>query len=348
MGLKKVCVCGHFGFGKDLTNGQTIKTKIVTQELEHFFGQDQILKIDTHGGIKVLVRLPFLLIKGVCICQNVIILPAQNGLQIIAPILFVLRSFFSKSKLHYIVIGGWLASFLKDKPTLKKILMKFDAIYVETNTMCNELLKLGFNNIMLLENCKNLDIVKQEDIVKHFTEPYKLCTFSRVMQEKGIEDAIEAVKAVNQRNQRITCTLDIYGPVDSEQYQWFEELKSDFPEYIHYGGVVPYEKSVEVLKSYFALLFPTRFFTEGVPGTIIDAYAAGVPVISSRWESFGDIVDDGYSGLGYTFSNRDELVSCLTYAIDNPDSISRMKLYCLKKAEQYSSETVMKKLMMQM
>ena len=48
--MKKVCVIGHFGFGENLLNGQTIKTKIVTKELDKQFGADQVVKIDTHGG----------------------------------------------------------------------------------------------------------------------------------------------------------------------------------------------------------------------------------------------------------------------------------------------------------
>ena len=47
--MKKVCVIGHFGFGKELLNGQTIKTKTVTIELEKQLGKDQVVKIDTHG-----------------------------------------------------------------------------------------------------------------------------------------------------------------------------------------------------------------------------------------------------------------------------------------------------------
>ena len=31
----RVSVCGHFGFGEELLNGQTIKTKIVTEELKN-------------------------------------------------------------------------------------------------------------------------------------------------------------------------------------------------------------------------------------------------------------------------------------------------------------------------
>mgnify|MGYP002519543662 CR=1 FL=1 len=38
-------------------------------------------------------------------------------------------------------------------------------------------------------------------------------------------------------------------------------------------------------------------YTEGVPGTIIDAYAAGLPIISAKWLNYGDILD----ALGSTF-----------------------------------------------
>ena len=53
-----------------------------------------------------------------------------------------------------------------------------------------------------------------------------------------------------------------------------------------YCGIKDPKDSVKTLKNYFALVFPTRFYTEGIPGTIIDAYYAGVPVIASKWESF--------------------------------------------------------------
>jgi glycosyltransferase involved in cell wall biosynthesis len=106
------------------------------------------------------------------------------------------------------------------------------------------------------------------------------------MKKKGIEDAVDAVRFVNRRYGKTAFSLDIYGPVDPEENEWFENLKQNFPSEIRYCGCVDANKSVDVVKDYFALLFPTRFFTEGIPGTIIDAYAAGVPVISAKWESF--------------------------------------------------------------
>ena len=57
--MKKVSVIGHFAVGHQYLNGQTIKTKIVTGELERVLGSDQVAIVDTHGGRKNLLKAPF-------------------------------------------------------------------------------------------------------------------------------------------------------------------------------------------------------------------------------------------------------------------------------------------------
>ena len=165
------------------------------------------------------------------------------------------------------------------------------------------------------------------------------------MKEKGIEDAVDAVKAVNEKYGRTVYTLDIYGQVDSEQAKWFEDLKATFPGYVRYKGLVAYDKSVEVLKDYFALLFPTRFYTEGIPGTIIDAYAAGVPVISAKWESFADVVEDGITGIGYEFGIRNELLQILCEIAERPTIISEKKKNCTASAKEFSPDSIMQEIL---
>lgn len=341
--MKQICVCGHFAFGKMLLNGQTIKTKIVTDELVRVFGEEQVKKLDTHGGMRALIKLPFQLLVAMFTCRNIVILPAYNGLRILTPLLSLYHHIF-KRKLHYVVIGGWLANFIGNKKTLIKQLKRFHNIYVETSTMKMALEKLDFNNVVVMPNCKELHIPDEfePDFLEH--EPYKLCTFSRVMKEKGLEDAISAVKAVNEVKGRTVYELDIYGPVDSEQIEWFHTIQKAFPEYVRYCGEVPFDESVVVLKNYFALLFPTKFYTEGIPGTIIDAYAAGVPVIASRWESFCDLIDDGVTGIGYDFGDVTHLEQTLLYIAEHSDAVYNMKRACIKKAKQFTPEAAMQPL----
>lgn len=298
------------------------------------------MTLDTHGGKKRLPIVLFSLLKALKRCKNMIILPAQNGLRVIAPFLLLGNVFFQRT-LHYIVIGGWLPQFLEKKLYLTAVLKKFDYIYVETSAMKKALVEQGFNNIEVLPNCKDLKIVDEADLVYAKSEPYRLCTFSRVMKEKGIEDAVYAVRSVNEFFGRTVYTLDIFGQVDSNQTKWFETLKETFPNYISYGGIVPFDESTKVLKDYYLLLFPTRFYTEGIPGTIIDAYAAGVPVVSSKWEGFSDVIVDQITGVGYDHSDAMSLKNVLLQIAEKPRRINSMKLECIKRASNFTPEIAM-------
>ena len=337
----RICVLGHFGEGENLLNGQTVKTKIVTEELQNQFGKDEVLRIDTHGGAKTLLKAPFQVIRALKNSENILIFPAHNGLRVYAPLLSFFNRFF-KRKLHYVVIGGWLPEFLKSRKHLTKCLKRFDGIYVETNTMKKALESQDFRNVYVMPNCKKLTVLSESELVYPEGTPYRLCTFSRVMKEKGIEDAVNAVEAVNRELGYTAFSLDIYGQVDSAQTEWFEDLKEKFPDYVHYCGCVDANKSVEVLRNYFALLFPTHFYTEGIPGTIIDAYAAGIPVISARWESFSDVVEDGKTGIGYDFDDENQLQDILLSVSEAPKKLLDMKGNCLNKAGDYTPESTIR------
>lgn len=332
--IKLIGVIGHFAFGLNMTDGQTVKTVTVTKALEDRFGAGEVLKSDTHGGAKFLFKLPFTVINMLKKANNIIIFPAQRGLRTIVPLLVFFNRFYHR-KLHYCVIGGWLPELLKTHGRLEKHLHKFCGLYVETAFVRDLLIKKGFQNVKLIPNCKQLKIVSEQELEFDAEPPYKLCTFSRVLKEKGIDDAVKAVSSINSRSGKTVYILDIYGQVDESQRVWFVNLKSSFPSYVSYCGVVPYDKSADVLKDYFALLFPTRFYTEGIPGTIIDAYAAGVPVISSNWQSCTEIVEDGVSGYVYSFGDERELERTLEKVLEQSGAIIELKKNCIKKAENY-------------
>ena len=338
--MKKLSIIGHFAFGKEFLDGQTIKTITITKELENQLGSDQVLKIDTHGGKKVVFKSPFQVLKALKNASNVMIFPAHNGVRVYVPLLSFFKRFFKGRKLYYNVVGGWLAKFLENKKSLTKQLKKFDGLFVETSTLKTALENMGFTNVSVVPNCKELDILTESQLVYPETEPYKLCTFSRVIKQKGIEDAINAVIYANEYFGRTVYTLDIYGQVDNAEKEWFENLQKTFPDYIKYGGLVSFDKSVEVLKNYFALLFPTRFYTEGVPGTILDAFASGLPIISVKWFNYSDILDDSVC-IGYDFDDIDKLKEIL---LDEnlKDKLNSFKKNCLKKASEYKPSMVVK------
>lgn len=131
--MSRVAVIGHFGVGLDLANGQTIKTKIVTEAIEKNIGE-RVLIIDAHGGVKAIIPVILGCIKALKNCDNIILMLTENGLKVTVPILSIFNRFYKK-RIHYIVIGGWLPKFLEKQELLEKQLKTFFKIYVETNTM---------------------------------------------------------------------------------------------------------------------------------------------------------------------------------------------------------------------
>lgn len=333
----KAGVLGHYGGDRAFLDGQTIKTKSITEQLRKELGEDQVLTADTYGGFRVLAKCLGALFSMLVHCENIIILPAQNGVKLF-PGFLAFWNFFFRKQIHYVVIGGWLPSMVSQNPFLKVVLKRIDFIYVETSTMKRALTENGLSNVVILPNFKDIPILTEDELVYPEGEPYRLCTFSRVMKEKGIEDAVEAVKVVNEKYGRTVYTLDIYGQVDTEQTKWFEDLKASFPDYVRYKGLVAYDKSVEVLKDYFALLFPTYYNGEGFAGTLLDAMSAGVPVIASDWKCNSEVIVQNETGILVSPKN----VTALAQALES--TLSRhwneMKRACIDEAQKYAPDAV--------
>lgn len=340
--MRRVCVCGHFGGNELSLDGQTVKTKTVAEELALQLGESEVETIDTHGGKRSLPRVLAAIPRALKGCANFVMMPAQNGLRVLTPALLLFNLPFGR-RLHYVVIGGWLPAFIEGRRLLAGGLKRFDFIYVETGSMKERLEGMGFSNVVVMPNCKRLRILDPNELEYGVAEPLRLCTFSRVMEEKGIEDAVRAVGEANAALGRTAFGLDIYGRVDAGQRDWFEGLRRRFGEGVAYRGEVPPERAPEALRPYFALLFPTRFRTEGVPGTVIDAYAAGVPVICSDWDNRREIVEDGVTGRVYGFGDYEGLLSLLLEIAADPEALVRLKPACLERAREYGPEAVVGK-----
>lgn len=368
--MKKIGIIGHFGFGLECLDGQTIKTKIIADELKRHFGEGEVKCIDTHGGLKFMCRLPGVLLNTLISCRDILIMPAHKGIQIIAPILWGLNLFFRR-RLTYIVVGGWLPEKTNRKPLLRWILQRFYGVYVETPSMKQKLVEQGFGNVFVMPNCKRLKTLDNGNLPV-FESPSSreqvlpLCMFSRVMPQKGVEDAIQAVQKANERLGCRAFCLDIFGQVWKGEEDWFEKMMEPFGGVsirrdrvtsketlrisdmssnrweVRYGGLIPYDKSVETLSQYFALLFPTFYFGECFAGTLLDALAAGLPVIASDWHDNSQIVHDGETGILFPVHDVERLTDILVHAAQDPTILNSMRLKCLEEAQKYVPEEVIR------
>lgn len=342
--LKIVGVLGHFAENTELNDGQTNKTRIVFAELKRHINDADVCAADSYKWKQNPLKLFGNCLKLVGTCRNIIIFPAHNGLKVFVPMLCFFNLFY-KRKLHYVVIGGWLPEFLEKHRLIGHLLKFFYCIYVETNSMKLKLEGMGYDNVCVMPNFKHLTCLKPEDLVYQAEEPFAFCTFSRVMREKGIEDAVQAVTAINEEAGRTCCTLDIFGQTDQNYAAQFWEMQKHFPKYIQYRGVVSADKSVETLKHYFALLFPTHFQLEGLAGTLLDAFFSGTPIITTNWKHSREFIESFSEGLIYPNEEMDNLENAMKWAMKNKDAFLAMKKQCLSAAEQFKPDKVIQALL---
>lgn len=336
--LKKICTIGHYALGHQYLDGQTVKTKILTKEMIKHYGKSEVGIIDTYGGKKQLLNVLGYCKKALSQAQNVIIFPAENGLRVFAPLLVALNKKYHR-KLYYVVIGGWLPTFILNKNFLTNVLRKFDGIFVETNAMKNALQKQGLINVNVIPNCKELDILDEKNLIYNDDGMVAFCTFSRVMKEKGIADAVDAIININKKYGKPVCSLDIYGQIDKNQEEWFTQLQQTFPKEVQYKGVVPFDQSTRVLKDYYALLFPTHYDGEGFAGTLIDAMAAGVPVVATDWKYNSEIIKEGKNGT--IIKTGEKLEDVLCRILEDRDQWNSLKKTSVEAAKQYLPNVAM-------
>lgn len=339
---KKIGIIGHFGGKENILDGQTIKTKILHEELSKVIDWE-IMKVDTYYKKKNPVKLLIDTFKCLFSAKDIIVLLSGNGMKFYFPIL----SFFAQkfhTNIYHDVIGGNLDVYVSKYPKFKKYLNSFQINWVETAGMKGRLEKQGIENCEVMPNFKRLSIASIDISKQKFSEPYRFCIFSRVMREKGIEDAIDAIESINEEAGKEICSLDIYGRIDDGYVERFEKVLKQVTNAIQYKGMVPYDKSVDAIKDYYALLFPTYWKGEGFPGTIVDAFSAGLPVIATDWNCNSEIVENEINGVLYPNEEIRTLKEAIMYMINNSDKIIQMKGKCLKTAQIYQPDIYIKKI----
>lgn len=332
---KKIGLIGRLDPQCELFDGQTVKTRMMHRLLCELYGEDNVFVVDTKDYRHNAARVAAQTARCLLTCKDVFVSLSRNGRKAFFPLLsFAARHLHTR--VYHNLIGGWLARDLEECPQQMRYLNDFRVNWVESRQLVEKLEELGVGNAEFLPNFKYLDGTELPES-RYYGPGYRFCTFSRVQELKGIGDAMDAVEKLC--SEGFDCWLDVYGPIDPSYKEEFETALSRCV-HAEYKGCVAPEKSVQAIASYDALLFPTKWKPEGIPGTIIDALAAGVPVIAAKWQYYDEMLEDGVTGFGYGFGNNKLLADEIKNFIELGNGANEFRKGCLARAVAYSPEAV--------
>lgn len=334
----KICVVGDVGTGEPVFNGQTAKTRDYIYYLKLRYGEDKVQFVDTRYWKKKLISKSVSLIKSFFNSDVLLLSLGANGRKLILPFVVICRPIF-KYKVLFSIVGGSLMYNFDSEPNTVKYLKRTDANFVETKLFETFLLKKGIDNVYYSPVfSKRKSISDLYVLQKSISKPYKFCTYSRVCKEKGTNEAIEAIKAINRKSKGLICELDIYGTPLEEYKEEFYELICDAGDYIHVHPYLDDTNAIDTLSEHYMMLFPTYYEGEGFPIAIIECLKSGVPVIASNWHFNSEVVIDGMTGKIFELNESGALERQIEWAIDHPDIILNMKQACLEHAKLFEPD----------
>lgn len=336
----KILVVGNFGYVTNQLDGQTVKTRSVYELFKDSFQQDvsffdtQSLKKNRFGLLKLVV----MIIKA----NVLIVLPAQNSLKFIFPIVVFLKQLF-RFKVYYFVVGGWLVKYLRKNKNILFLLKNIDGVFTETELMKNELSdEFSIKKVYVFPNFRN---IKSEilEVPDNRENKLKLVFYSRINKLKGIDIIIDFMK-----NTSLDITLDFYGPIFQDDKSYFENRIKDNSN-IKYKGVLNSETAYLTLCKYDMLILPTQYYNEGLPGAIVDAYFAGIPVLVTKWLHAEEFVLHNETGIIIPFNPElNELSKEINGIYENSIKLAYMKNRAKIESERFTSKMAKQVLLKQM
>ncbi len=204
----------------------------------------------------------------------------------------------------------------------------------------DEVLRLrsaGFpgHKLPLVKNVVSLRRFPQGKIAK--LDPPGILFIARFIKEKGLLDLLQASRILLDAGKsfRIYCVGD--GPIRQEAEALAAELR--LGDRVVFTGQISEEEAVRYYLASTVLVLPT-YFQEGFPMTILQAMAAGLPIITTRIRAAADYLKDPENCLWVNAQEPAGLAAAIERLLGDAGLRHSMKENNISLAGQFSVEIV--------
>lgn len=171
--------------------------------------------------------------------------------------------------------------------------------------------------------------------------PVKLLYVGRLAAEKGVPVLLRSL--IMLKNAGYSFHLTLLGDGPERQSLEREVNQHGLQEMVHFGGFASQETVRKTLQESDVFVLPS--FAEGVPVSLMEAMACGVPVIATNVGGVTELIEHGVSGLVVAPSDEIALKGALAAYIDSAELRARVKVAARKTVEtHFNLQTELNKL----
>jgi glycosyltransferase involved in cell wall biosynthesis len=163
----------------------------------------------------------------------------------------------------------------------------------------------------------------------------------RLTKEKNLDFLLDAFKEIHQQTPDTSLVITAQGPMEAELKKHAARLGLDLKQDVIFTGALPFDTLVNVYFSADLFVFSSVTETQGL--VLIEAMAAGLPVVAVRAYGVQDMVDDGVNGY-LTPCSIPEFSQAVGKLLEDDNTYQKFSQNALLKADSLSSHNMARKL----
>ena len=237
---------------------------------------------------------------------------------------------------HDVWIGKWIKNIgisgifgeILERYTRSK---KWDLIIANSDYTKENLESFGFMSNIIITIHNGVELDKYRNIkVEKFEEP-TICTISRLVKYKRVDDLIKAVNIIEEDIPKIRLKIIGTGPGELNLKNLVSKL--DLEENVEFLGFVEnHDDVIRILKA--SHVFALSSIVEGFGMVVIEAMVADIPYVASDIPPIREATNKGIGGLLYEPGNCKDLAlkikTLLTADSLQPDLMKDVNKHILK------------------
>jgi glycosyltransferase involved in cell wall biosynthesis len=156
--------------------------------------------------------------------------------------------------------------------------------------------------------------------------PDAVLAVGRLIEKKGFADLIDAIATLRDRGRHVRLTIVGEGPLEADLC---DRVRSrQLGGQVSLLGARPQDRVVELMHRHTIMALPCVVGTDGnrdgLPTVLLEAMAAGLPVVSTSVTGIPEIVENGRSGLIVEPHRPDGLAAAIATLLDDPGLRARI------------------------
>lgn len=243
---------------------------------------------------------------------------------------FIVLSKLFRKKVVLHLRGGHFREFYNSSNKFMKYVIRETLKRIDRMIVLGSSLKILFDGLIPEEKLSvvpnGLNMALDKVRYKNPEKNHLMILFlSNLIESKGFKDVLYSVRNVIREHDNVRYVFAGDWRRNEDKLECEDYLKREnIHDYVEFTGTVTGRQKVKLLQDADVFAFPTYYPFEGHPWVIVEAMAAGLPIITTDQGCIKESVIDGENGFIIPKREPDSVAEKIIYLIEHSEARARM------------------------